>query len=211
MNNFLRPSIDKMNAINQNAYTQFLNIGRDFFDGIDRPLRKRHEINNFLAFGFRKDDVILEALIDRWTDAEEVPLSRLNYWAKNKLLPYLNHWGSFFERAEKDQIVHIFSSGVEEMIRMLHQDLPKDPTDIEYTSIWEIKVAIALFVGSYIVHQKNAPISAAEARKDLNLWKDKVDSLIKKRFDDLIIPNRPELSPLKTLFDEIKLLVQTNG
>lgn len=200
-----------MDKITHHKYLKCLHIGLNFFNGVDRSLSKRHEINNFLAFGFRKDDVVLNALKDRWTDAESVPLQQLNYWVDNKLSLYLNHWSGISERVENNQILHFICSGVENVIRESHQDSPKDPSGNEYTSIHEIKVAIALIIAIFIVNQKGVSISAEEARNELNLWKDRVVSHIKKLFSDLNIPSEQQYVPLKMLVDEVNQLIQTNS
>jgi hypothetical protein len=196
-----------MDTNNRRTFSRCSYIGRQFFDGIDNSLRKRHEVNNFLAFGFRKDDVVLEPMKDRWTDAESVPLARLNFWVNNKLLQYLNHWASIPERSANNEILSLLCSDVEEVLRKLHKDLPKDPSGIEYASIYEIKMAIALCIVIFVVGQRGFSVSADGARNELNEWKERVDCLVIKKFSNSRIPREEKYKPVQILFDEINQLV----
>lgn len=196
-----------MPTTDQSFYFQSLHIGKEFFDGVDRSLHKRHEINNFLGFGFRKDDVVLEPLKDRWTDPDNVPLDRLIFWVDNKLSPYVNHWGNPRERVNNNRILQALSGDVQKVIRELNQDLPKDPSGIEYTSISEIKMAVIFFMVNFVAGQKGVSISPQDARAELIAWKERADNLVQRLFDELVVPSGQQYQPLKKLVEEVNLFV----
>ncbi len=196
-----------MPTIDQSCHFQCLHIGKEFFNGVDRSLHKRHEINNFLGFGFRKDDVVLEPMKDRWTDPDNVPLDRLIYWVDNKLSPYVNHWGNPMERANNNHILRTLSEDVQKVIRELHQHLPKNPSGVEYTSIYEIKIAVAFLIAIFVAGQKGVSISPQDARAELIAWKERVDNLVQMLFGELVVPSEQQYQPLKKLVEEVNLFV----
>lgn len=55
------------------------------------PIAKRHKLNDWLGFGFKKDDLILEPFIDRWERYDSQTISRFHWWLNEKFLPFINH------------------------------------------------------------------------------------------------------------------------
>jgi len=174
-------------------FTTFNLIASWFFESIDKSLRQRHQLNNYLGFGFRKDDVVLDALKDRWTDEDHVPLSRLEFWFNRKFIPYLNHWCSLSERSENRRIATALWFDLDQLLRKIH-----DCRDDCEASVLEIKVAISMVV----IDLMDASIRQwPDYDEYKNKWNERIDQLFQKEFGSKEIPQSEFYSPLRTLLN----------
>lgn len=195
--------------VETDRYQSWVYVAHEFIEGINGR-RKRHELNNHLSFGFRKDDVVLWALNDRWTNENEVVLEQLKFWMTKKLGPYLNHWESFPNRIKNDQIIRFMIEDLDMITRSLHQDYPKDP-HLVCASIHEIKISVIFILMCYIVNNKGTSIPKQYAITELNYWKSRADEIVKNLFGDLNIPIEHQYKPLIRLVNEVNKIVSTHG
>lgn len=193
----------------QDSYFRCLHIARVLFDSIDRSQRKRHQINNFLGFGFRKDDVVLEALKDQWTDRDRVPLPRVEYWVNKKFIPYLNHWGSPSDRLENRRIASLLQLDLEHVLKKIHEGNSNPNSAYDVASVLEIKVAIVLFAIDFLDSNGRQLISSNELKEEINAWYSRVKQLLMKEFGVEEVPPGEFYAPLGRLIGRIEVIVRS--
>ena len=103
--------------------------------------RKRHWLNDFLGFGFSKEDIVLPKLIDQWTDPNRIALSTFLYWVEHKLYPFVAHNDNILEKRKHKNTLIFLSGQVEKIIKT---------TDIQnrgehfITNVDELKATIVI-------------------------------------------------------------------
>lgn len=176
-------------------YDEFITfnlIASWFFKSIDQSLRQRHQLNNYLGFGFKKDDIVLDALKDRWTDEDRVPLSRIEFWFNRKFIPYLNHWCSLSERAENKKIATALWLVLDQLLKKIHEGRGDD----NEASVLEIKVAISMIVIDFLDINLR---QWSEYNYYKDEWNERLEQLLSKEFGSKEIPQSEFYLPLRIL------------
>ena len=113
----------------------------------NQPLSKRHKINDFLGFGFRKDDVVLDPLIDRWESSSRQTHARFCWWVDEKFRPYANHALAVGERIRNNGL---FQELYESTQKILAEVERPQPHGAAYVTVLQIKAAVVIFAAAVL-------------------------------------------------------------
>ena len=190
-----------------------LRVLSEYYRGIDTSLYKQHKLNDFLGFGFKKDDIKLEALKDRWTSWDAVPIDRVRYWAERKLAPYSKHGVGISERIAIDEVIDRLNSQVIFLISEVHKNETTNPRGIELCSVPEVKTAVIFSAAIFLSKQEGlVPIPKKELQDEIKIWENKLKKI---QVNEITRAENfscdPFYAPLRKLMEEVQEFIKTAG